>query len=225
MNIVIVEDEGMTALFLQEVIKELNHNVVGVFDNGHEVLEFVNTNQVDLIFMDINIKGSLDGIQTANQIYYKYPNISFVYLTSYRDSETIQKAQTVKPLGYLIKPVIESDLEAVLMVVGGYKKSMPRTGATLVVFEEYRYNLKTKTLCEGNEVIALSKNELLCIHALVRNKNAYISSEQLILAIWGNEANRLTSLRELVYRLRKKLPNLPLSSNSNTGYILSCKEL
>ncbi|MFA6192395.1 MAG: response regulator [Sulfurimonas sp.] len=224
MNIVIIEDEGLTALFLQEIIKDLHHTVVGVFDNGQELLSFLKSNQVDLIFMDININGSLDGIQTANLTHSKYPNISFVYLTSYKDSETIKNAQAVKPLGYLIKPVVGSDLEAILMVVDGYKKSCIKDETTEVLFEQFSYNTKTKTLYVDTKMIALSKNELLCIDTLVRNRNTYISSEQLIATIWNNEENRIDSLRELIYRLRKKLPNLPLHSGSNIGYCLNTSQ-
>ncbi|MCX6075554.1 MAG: response regulator [Campylobacterales bacterium] len=72
MNIVIIEDEGLTALFLQEIIKDLHHSVVGIFDNSDALFSFLKNNQVDLIFMDIKINGSLDGIQTANLAHNKY---------------------------------------------------------------------------------------------------------------------------------------------------------
>lgn len=224
MNVVIVEDEGVTALFIKEVLRDLKHNVAAVFDNADELFSFLKSNQVDLIFMDINIKGSYDGIQTATIAHARYPNISFVYLTSYKDSETIKSAQAVNPLGYLIKPIVESDLEAILMVVGGYKKSSLRVEPTQIRFGDYSYNLKTKTLSVNNTVITLSKNELLCIDILAHNRNSYISSEQLIARIWGDEENRFDSLRELIYRLRKKVPNLPLHSSSNIGYTLSSLE-
>lgn len=221
MNVVIVEDEGVSALFLKEVIKDLKHNVVGVFDNGSTLLTFLKSNQIDLIFMDININGPMDGIQTANMVLSRYPDILFVYLTSYKDSETIKEAQAVKPLGYLIKPILESDLEAVLMVVDGYKNRYEKVETTEVRFGNYSYNRKTKTLYKNNKVVTLSKNETFCIDALASNINEYISSEQLILTIWQDEENRLPSLRELIYRLRKKLPNLPLYSSSSLGYTLN----
>lgn len=221
MNIVIIEDEGVTALFLQEIIKDLHHNVVAIFDNSSELFLFLKENKVDLIFMDININGSLDGIQTANMVHNKYSDISFVYLTSYKDSETIKSAQAVQPLGYLIKPVLESDLEAVLMVVDGHKNSSQRVEHTQITFGEYCYSTKTKTFSIDNITLTLSKNEYLCIDTLVKSKNMYVSSEQLIASIWENEENRTDSLRELIYRLRKKLPNLPLYSSSNIGYTLS----
>lgn len=224
MNVVIIEDEGVTALFLQEIIKDLHHNVVGVFDNSTTLFPFLQSNQVDLIFMDININGPYDGVQTASMVHNKYPNISFVFLTSYKDSETIKSAQAVKPLGYLIKPILESDLEAILMVVDGYKKSHLKVESNEIAFGEYNYNIKTKTLYIDNKAVPLSKNESICIHTLVSGKDTYISSEQLMANIWDDEDNRVVSLRELIYRLRKKLPNLPLSSSSNVGYILNSSE-
>lgn len=221
MNVVIIEDEGLSALFLEEVIKDLHHNVVGVFDNSSTLFPFLEKHQVDLILMDININGPLDGIQTANIAHNKYPDISFVYITSYKDSETIKSAQAVKPLGYLIKPILEGDLEAVMMVVDGCKKSSDRVAPTEIKLEKYSYDIESKILNRDNEAIFLSKNEKACIDALVSNIDIYISSEQLISTIWKDEENRLISLRELVYRLRKKLPNLPLKSTPNVGYILS----
>lgn len=219
MKIVIVEDEGVIALFLQSILQGFGHDVAAVFNNGNSLFTFLKSNSVDLIFMDININGSLDGIQTANTVHGRYPDISFVYLTSYRDSETIKSAQSVRPLGFLIKPVVESDIEAIMMVVEGYKNSSLKLLPEQIIFGEYCY--KINSLYKDDKIIALSKNEAICIKALVKNRNTYISSEQLISTIWENEADRIVSLRELVHRLRKKLPNLPLKSVPNVGYILS----
>ena len=220
MNIVIMEDEGIIALFFKEVIEDLNHKVVAVFDNSTALLDFLKSNQVDLIFMDINIRGQLDGIETANIVHDQYQNISIVFLTSYKDSDTIKNAQSVQPLGYLIKPVMESDLEAVLMVVQGYKLQRVATNNAVIHFLDYSYNLNTKTLFKEGVPLLLSYNEKVCLDMLIANKNNYVSTEQLIFTIWNKEENRIDSLRELIYRLRKKLPNLPLKSSSKIGYIL-----
>ena len=123
MNIAIVEDEGITALFLKESIEEFGHCAVGMYDNSTPFLEFLQQNsEIDLDFMDIQINGKLDGIQLAYEISLKYPNISIVFITSFKDSDTIKSAKIVSPLGYLIKPVVESDLEAILMVVESFRK-------------------------------------------------------------------------------------------------------
>ena len=219
MNIVVIEDEGITAYFLQESINELGHEVVAMFDNGNELLNFLQKKSVDLIFMDINIKGSLDGVQLANIINEKYPSVLFVFLTSIKDSETIKSAQRVKPLGYLIKPIIASDLEAIMMVVEAHDKEIIEN--VDICLGEYRYNLNTKILSKDCQNISLGKNASLCLHTLVMSRNNYISGDQLTNSIWMGDKNDNTSLRELIFRLRKKLPDLPLTSTPNLGYMIS----
>lgn len=221
MNIIVVEDEGITALFLKEVIEDLEHEVIGVFDEGNALLSFLKENTVDLIFMDIQINGSMDGIQLANILYRKYPNIKFIFLTSYKDSETILNAQVVKPMGYLIKPVLEKDIEAILMVVAGREGISEQKRSNKIIFGDYMYDLENKSLYRGDEYITLAKNEHRCFHALILHRDTTVSTEQLIFSIWGDEDGRLSSLRELTYRLRKKLPGIALTNIPNMGYILS----
>lgn len=221
MNIIIVEDEGITAFFLKEVIEDLEHKVVGVFDEGNSLLDFLKDNSVDVIFMDIQINGSMDGIQLANIIYRKYPDIKFIFLTSYKDSETILNAQVVKPMGYLIKPVVEKDIEAILMVVGGRDSISNQKKSNEIIFGEYMYDIENKSLYRGDEYISLAKNEHRCFHTLILHRDTTVSTEQLIFSIWGDEDGRLSSLRELTYRLRKKLPGIALMNIPNMGYILS----
>ena len=220
MKIVIVEDEGITALFLQETIEECSHEVVGVFDEGNALLIFLEDNEVDLIFMDININGVLDGIQVADLVYHKYQHIFFVFLTSYKDSHTIESARVVRPIGYLIKPVLEKDIEAILMVSEGYKDKFEIENINDVHIGEYIYNIENAMICRSGEFIALSKNEHRCLRELILHRGTQVSIEQLLFSIWGEDENRLPSLRELTYRLRKKLPGVHIDNIPNVGYIL-----
>lgn len=222
-NILIVEDEGITALFLDETLSSLQHDVKNCFDNAQEVLDFLNKDSnIDLIFMDINIKGSLDGISLAKEIKIKYPKIAFVFVTSYKDSMTISEAKYIKPYGYLIKPVLQSDIEAMMMVVDshiGNDVDLKSIDKNIIKISNYTYNLENNILYKDEIPIALSLNETKCIEILFKNKNSYVSIEQLLQTIWNTEKD-ISSLRELVYRLRKKLPNLKINSTPNLGYIV-----
>lgn len=220
MNIIIVEDESLTALFLQETLVDLNHTVVNVVDNSNELFEFLKVdNNIDLIFMDINIKGGLDGIQTAQIIKQKYPDISFVFVTSYKEKETIQSAKAVKPLGYIVKPVVSSDIEAVMMVVEATKET-PINDNKYISIGKYTYNMEYKVLFKNSQPIILGKNELLCIEILILNKSSIVSMKELMYRIWNNDNDHSSSLRELISRLRKKLPDLEINSIPNIGYCL-----
>lgn len=220
MNIIIVEDEGITALHIKEAITALNHKVINIFDNGDNLLDFLSTNcKVDLIFMDIQINGSMDGIEVSKEIYKKYPHIFIVFITSFKDSDTIKSSQLIYPKGYLIKPISDFDIEAILMVIESENRK--QTVASKIYINTYIYDKKSKNLYDGEYIILFSKNEKICFEQLIKNMNSYVSPEQLILEIWGyKEEQKISSLRELVYRLRKKISNISIKSSSNLGYML-----
>ncbi len=108
-RIFIVEDESIVALELQQRIVDIGHSVAGIADNGKDAIEKVLETKPDLILMDIHLKGEMDGIQTAQQILYKY-HVPIVYLTAYSDDETVNRAKITSPHGYLVKPIEEREL-------------------------------------------------------------------------------------------------------------------
>ena len=72
---------------------------------------------------------------------------------------------------------------------------------------------------ENDKVITLSKLENKAIEIFVKYFNTPISNEMLISYLWKEEKNN-SSLRELISRLRKKVPNLKIRNHSNIGYVL-----
>ena len=70
---------------------------------GRDALKITGETNPDLILMDIMLKGELDGIDTAQTIRNVY-NIPFIYLTGSTDNTIRERAETTKPLGYIIKP-------------------------------------------------------------------------------------------------------------------------
>lgn len=224
MKIILVEDEGITTLFLKETLESLGHCCDALFNNATDLFEHLNKdNKIDVIFMDICIKGSIDGIQAAQKIKQIHSNIAVVFLTSYKDSETIALASEAKPMGYLIKPIDKSSLEAMLMVVKSNSQGCQ------IVFDSlhiqfslvYTFDKKKRLVYFENTMIPLTNKETLCLEALVVNKSSYISIEQLMSLLWNDDENRYSSLRELIYRIRKKLPQIAITSIPNVGYMLS----
>lgn len=108
-SILIIEDEGIVGLELQESLQDEGFDVVGVADNGPEAIELLQANEVDLVLLDINIKGNWDGIQTATEIK-KRKNIPFIYVTAYADGATFERAKKTLPSAYLTKPFQIKDL-------------------------------------------------------------------------------------------------------------------
>ncbi len=102
-RILIVEDEQIVVLALQAFLEGLGYLVVGTADSSNDALELASREDPDLILMDIQIKGHMDGLQTAAAIR-EILDIPIVYLTANADSQTISRAMETEPEGYVAKP-------------------------------------------------------------------------------------------------------------------------
>ena len=112
-TILIVEDSAILAACLQEMLVRLGYAVAGPLASGEEAVAFVATGKVDLVLMDIELVGSMNGIVAA-EIISKKTRIPIVFLTGYSHSSLLEQARIADPYGYLIKPVPERELAATL---------------------------------------------------------------------------------------------------------------
>ena len=110
-RILIVEDDGILAMHVQDMLCRLGYEVVGPVASGEEALTIVATHPIELILMDIELAGTLNGIQTAERIYQQWA-VPIVFLTGYSQDPLLQQAKIAAPYGYLIKPVPERELAA-----------------------------------------------------------------------------------------------------------------
>src|ERR1022692_123084 len=100
-RVMIVEDERIVAFNLQQRLLKLGYEVPAVVASGAQALMGVNQNNPDIVLMDINIEGDMDGIQTAQRIGETSP-VPVIYLTAHSEESTLVRARSTKPYGYLI---------------------------------------------------------------------------------------------------------------------------
>lgn len=108
-KILIVEDEGIQAMALEDTLTRSGYNIAGVVDNATDAQKVMANNAVDLVILDVNIKGELDGIETGRELK-KQKDVAIVFLTAYVDSPTRSRAEEIKPDAFLTKPYRESKL-------------------------------------------------------------------------------------------------------------------
>ena len=109
-TILVVEDEGLIALHLTELLEEAGYQVSGPAYSGEMVLKEIGTSPLPaLVLMDIALAGSLDGIETARRIRQRYP-VPIIFLSAYSSQNRIDEAMKVSSDGYLMKPVMREDL-------------------------------------------------------------------------------------------------------------------
>ena len=103
-KILIVEDEGIQAMGLEETLYNAGFEVTGIADNGKDALDMISKEAVDLVIMDIHIKGEMDGIDTAWKIRALSNDLPIIYLTAYVDQDTVKRAEATSPAAYITKP-------------------------------------------------------------------------------------------------------------------------
>jgi len=109
-KIQIVEDEEDVAEILQKLITGIGHIVVGSSPSGKDAIFSAGEMHPDLVLMDIELLGEIDGIETAKQLKSLH-NIPVVFVTASYDDKTIERAKQAEPMGYIIKPVDVRELK------------------------------------------------------------------------------------------------------------------
>jgi PAS domain S-box-containing protein len=110
-KILVVEDESVVALDLQERLGNLGYEVPAIAASGEKAIAEAANFRPDLLLMDIKLQGSLDGVETARLIRERH-DVPVIYLTSYTDAETVRRASSTHPYGYLVKPYSDRELHS-----------------------------------------------------------------------------------------------------------------
>jgi DNA-binding LytR/AlgR family response regulator len=114
-SIIIVEDEVIVAKDIQQTLMRLGYKVPATAISRNGALEKIAEYNPNLVFMDINLKGEIDGVRIALEIKEKF-DIPVIFLTSYVDKETIDRAKIAEPYGYIVKPFNETDLRTAVEI-------------------------------------------------------------------------------------------------------------
>lgn len=112
-KIFIVEDDDIIAKTTEWRLKKLGYEVSGRANNGKDAIEGITNNHPDIVLMDINLPGDIDGI-TAAEIIRKTMDLPIIYMTARSDDETLHLAKATRPSGYLVKPFEDKDLRVAI---------------------------------------------------------------------------------------------------------------
>ena len=115
-KILIVEDDFIIKIFFTQIINNSGGNVVGTLSNCNNILSTINELKPDIIFMDIAIEGSINGIE-ATKLINANTNIPVVYITGNSDKKTMDEAKKTNPLYIIKKPVDEQALEDQIKII------------------------------------------------------------------------------------------------------------
>ncbi|UOE48825.1 sigma 54-interacting transcriptional regulator [Mucilaginibacter sp. SMC90] len=113
-KILIVEDESLVSQHIKSVLWNSGFKVSGIADNVEEAFALIEEHHPDLVLIDIQLKGDLNGIDLARSLTSK--NLPFVFLTANFEGKLLEQAKETLPLGFIVKPFREYDLLTTLDV-------------------------------------------------------------------------------------------------------------
>ncbi|QBN17975.1 response regulator [Flavobacterium nackdongense] len=109
-TILIVEDEMIIAANISLQLTHLGYEVTGIVPRAEEVLQQISKQIPDIILMDINLKGDLDGIEVVHLIQKEY-KIPIIYLTANSNEAHFNRAKETNPYAFVSKPFKKLDLQ------------------------------------------------------------------------------------------------------------------
>jgi len=109
-KVLIVEDEMIIGANISLQLSKLGYEVNGIVSRGEEALIHIKHNKPDIVLMDIQLKGDMDGIETAQRMQSEH-DIPIIYLTANTDDKNFNRAKTTNPYAFISKPFKKLDLQ------------------------------------------------------------------------------------------------------------------
>lgn len=169
-RILIVEDEPIISDDIESTLIANDYDIAGKAYSSTMALDMLINRSPDLVLLDIAIKGDKDGIDVAAIIREKY-HIPFIYLTSFSDKITLERAKPTMPYGYIVKPFKDRDII---------------TSIELAMFRfamENNTSVLDKTVVENKFNIKLTKMEFLILKMIWEGKTNQTAAKELFLSV------------------------------------------
>ncbi len=219
LRVLIVDDEPLITIFIKRIVMETGDQIADICYDSDHALRAIKESKPDLIFMDINIKGNLDGISVIKKA--APLEAMLYYISAYSSDDIVKEALGTQPYNYLFKPIKEVEVKTALELCR-MKMHVPKTKTpNRIRLSDVLYFDKNHCVleCEGVPV-ALTRTEQKLIKTFAENINILLSYEYLREAVWERKNIANSTLRDHVSRLRQKFPQLNIYTSFGEGYRL-----
>ena len=157
LKVLIVEDEPVIAENISIYLDNNDFEVSGIAYDSEEAYTQLKVNTPDAVILDINLESENDGIDIAGYINREI-HLPFLFLTSYSDKSTLDRAKMVKPSGYIVKPFNERTLLASLEIAISNHASESNEQQPELSFEKLNRQLLSPLTEREFEVARLAYN-------------------------------------------------------------------
>ena len=188
-------------------------------EDGEKAYELYKLKKPDIMIIDINIP-KLNGLDLLERIRENDYSTKAIMLTAHSDKSFLLKAVGLKLTRYLVKTVSRKDLkEALKLTIDEVLKFNVITVQKIDLPDDYSWDFQLKELKYHNVIVELTNKEKIFLELLFSHKNRVFTYDEISDYVWGyDDSIPLNGLKNIVKRLRKKLPEDTILNIFNEGY-------
>lgn len=210
MKLFLLEDDYLLNKSISLYFKAKGWEVAS-FDNGLCALHAIH-GDYDVMILDIDVP-DLGGIDLLGEIRKLYSSRAIIMISATIDIEMISKAYTAGCSDYMKKPFDIRELELKIQTFVRQISEILTLGTNLT------YHKREKRLLLGSDEIILTPKEQSLLHLLIENRGKIVPPDHILSAVWGYDVGS-AHLRQLLSRLRKKLPENIIQNRTGSGYCI-----
>ncbi|WP_226896367.1 response regulator transcription factor [Poseidonibacter ostreae] len=205
----LIEDDYLLSRAIESY---LNKYDISSFLDGRSTLNSLD-NMYDVFIIDIDIP-EINGIELLTEIKYRYKDSYTIMISATTEIDTIEEAYTIGCNDYMKKPFNVKELKLKLENLNKKFSNEISLSTDLKLIK----NL-SKLVYKENKNIDLTLNELNLLNLLIKNRGKIVNYQTIINSIWEYE-NESNQVRQLVNRLKRKMPEDIIKNRRNQGYII-----
>lgn len=219
-SVLIVEDDMEVARNLQNYLKK-RCLVVDTCYNGREAFEKYLSFNYDMIISDIEMPLE-NGISLFKKIRSLDHEISLVLFSGHTHEAYLMDSITLKLDGYIKKPITSKKLDELFQKILSSKRP---SSYTLCHKHNISYSYTSKTITHNDHIISLTHFEISVIELFIGNKDHLVTHESIAESLYDYDSQDThNKIKNIIKRLRHKMPFLEIKSLPKIGYKLLCKD-
>ena len=215
-SILLAEDEDQLRESFRRVLLLYVADVYSAKD-GEEAYALYQKHHPDIIITDIKMPG-ISGLDLVRLIRSKDTKTPIVVTSAYTDQDFLMESIKLSLIEYLVKPVKEQELSRVLSACARrlYQEHHTLTPIT----DTLQYDLENKLFIHGDERIIITHKEIELVELLLAHRGNLVTKQEIEEAIYVYEEAPPSALKNLVFKLRKKLPDEIIETVGKLGYVI-----
>ena len=197
LTILFIEDDQIFTKKIKTILEKFFKSVL-IANDGEEALKLFKTDNINLIISDINMP-NMNGLEFLKKLRAINNDISFIFMTARNESNIMLQAIQLTISNYILKPINLNDF-------------------LFIINKTIEKDYKNFILKEKSYTI---KNELMLLDLLLTSNNKIFTSSEIISHIWNEEYEEkdyISNLKNMISRLRNKIPQINIVSVYGLGY-------